>query len=72
MSKNLLARLGVRRRQPQFTAEQLLETFQHGYRAGQADGPAKPVAPRPLGDICAEYLAELDALATVVPMGAQR
>jgi hypothetical protein len=58
MIRNLLSRLGVREREPMFTADQLLETFQHGYRAGQAAGPAKPIVHRPLADICAEFHAE--------------
>lgn len=65
MFRNLLSKLARHGREPVFTAEQLLEAFQTGFSSGQAAGPAVPIVHRPLGDICAEYLAES---AVVVPM----
>ena len=55
-----------------FTAEQLAETFKHGYRAGQAAGPAEPVVHRSWADIIAEAEAERAERAAVLPLAGRR
>ena len=73
MFQRLLARLVDRGPKPKlFTSAQLLETFEHAYRAGQAAGPAEPVVHRSWADIIAEAEAERAERAAVLPLAGRR